>query len=132
MMIYRAVCVCALWCRLACVNGFIILGHHHHLSQSRGNTMMLTQPTTEDLPIEDNNYSNTIYPTDTLMNIGVGMDTNLAPDIAYFYLQKTLGLSEETMWVRNNIFVKFHVIYHCIVCTKLSLSQYLYNIIHRK
>ena len=99
MMIY--VCVCALWCRLACVNGFIILGHHHHLSQSRGNTMMLTQLTTEDLPIEDNNYSNTIYPTDTLMNIGVGMDTNLAPDIAYFYLQKTLGLSEETMWVRK-------------------------------
>ena len=63
--------------------------------------ILTTQPTTEDVPIEDNNYSNTIYPTDTLMNIGVGMDTNLAPDIAYFYLQKTLGLSEETMWVRK-------------------------------
>ena len=73
--------------------------------------MLTTQPTTEDVPIEDNNYSSTIYPTNTLMNIGLGVDTNLAPDIAYFYLQKTLGLSEETMWVRNNMFLNFRVTY---------------------
>lgn len=86
--------------------------------------MLTTQPTTEDVPIEDNNYSNTIYPTDTLMNIGVGVGTNLAPDIAYFYLQKTLGLSEETMWVRNIMFVEFHTI--ICICTGLSLFM-LYN-----
>lgn len=36
-----------------------------------------------------------IHPKDTLVNIG---ETAFAPDIAYFYLQNTLGLSEEAMW----------------------------------
>ena len=45
--------------------------------------------------------NNPIYPTDTLVNIGsIGLNSTqiLQPDIAYFYLQNTLGLSEETMW----------------------------------
>jgi hypothetical protein len=39
-----------------------------------------------------------IYPTDTLPNLGLNLTERLVPDIAYYYLQNTLGLSEETMW----------------------------------
>ncbi len=39
-----------------------------------------------------------IYPTDTLPVIGLNFTQSLVPDIAYYYLQNTLGLSEETMW----------------------------------
>ena len=66
--------------------------------------MLTTQTSTNN---QDNNIfeggpSNTIYPADTLMinvgGLGVNSTTQtLAPDIAYFYLQNTLGLSEETM-----------------------------------
>lgn len=57
---------------------------------------MLVQ--TEQDSLHEDEYSNTIYPTDTLLNIGINGTQTLAPDIAYFYLQNTLGLSEETMW----------------------------------
>lgn len=39
-----------------------------------------------------------IYPTDTLQNVGLNLTQSLVPDIAYYYLQNTIGLSEETMW----------------------------------
>lgn len=39
-----------------------------------------------------------IYPTDTLQNIGLNFTQSLVPDIAYYYLKETIGLSEETMW----------------------------------
>jgi len=39
-----------------------------------------------------------IYPTDTLPTLGLNLTERLVPDIAYYYLQNTLGLSEETMW----------------------------------
>jgi len=39
-----------------------------------------------------------IYPTDTLPTLGLNLTQSLVPDIAYYYLQNTLGLSEETMW----------------------------------
>ena len=38
-----------------------------------------------------------IYPIDILQMGGDGSNS-LVPDIAYYYLQKTIGLSEETMW----------------------------------
>ncbi len=39
-----------------------------------------------------------LYPTDTLPTLGLNFTQSLVPDIAYYYLQNTLGLSEETMW----------------------------------
>jgi mTERF domain-containing protein len=42
--------------------------------------------------------TNNIYPKDTLLSIRANSSYTLAPDIAYFYLQNTLGLSEEAMW----------------------------------
>jgi len=42
--------------------------------------------------------SDRIYPTDTLPTLGLNITQVLVPDIAYYYLQNTLGLSEETMW----------------------------------
>ncbi|KAL7446106.1 hypothetical protein ACHAXH_008718 [Discostella pseudostelligera] len=47
--------------------------------------------------VGDDNPIN-IYPKDTLLSIGANSTQTLAPDIAYFYLQNTLGLSEEAMW----------------------------------
>ncbi|KAL3826325.1 hypothetical protein ACHAXA_003649 [Cyclostephanos tholiformis] len=43
-------------------------------------------------------HGSMIYPTDTLFNIGINSTQTLVPDIAYFYLRNTIGLSEETMW----------------------------------
>jgi len=62
--------------------------HRHTIMSSQINSALF----------DDNNP---IYPTDTLVNIGsIGLNSTqvLQPDIAYFYLQNTLGLSEETMW----------------------------------
>ena len=39
-----------------------------------------------------------IYPMDALPTLGLNLTQSLVPDIAYYYLQNTLGLSEETMW----------------------------------
>ena len=66
---------------------------HRYNFQSRGYTsIILSSQTTIDSALFDDN--NPIYPTDTLVNIGsIGLNS-----IAYFYLQNTLGLSEETMW----------------------------------
>ena len=73
---------------------------YRHNLQSRGYTSsVLSSQTTIDNALFDDN--NPIYPTDTLVNIGsIGLNSTqiVAPDIAYFYLQNTLGLSEETMW----------------------------------
>ena len=63
--------------------------------------MSILQQTEQDVLYadEDSGYPNVIYPTDILRNIAINNNTqSLAPDIAYFYLQNTLGLSEETMW----------------------------------
>jgi mTERF domain-containing protein len=39
-----------------------------------------------------------IYPINVLPQMGGNSSQSLVPDIAYYYLQKTIGLSEETMW----------------------------------
>ena len=57
---------------------------------------MFSSQTSIDNALFDDN--NPIYPRDTLVNIGLNSTQILQPDIAYFYLQNTLGLSEETMW----------------------------------
>lgn len=61
----------------------------HHLLQPSV-FMHQEQGVQDELPI-------TIYPTDVLMNIGTTTQT-LVPDIAYYYLRNTIGLSEEIMW----------------------------------
>jgi mTERF domain-containing protein len=52
--------------------------------------MQQEQGVQDELPI-------TIYPTDALVNKGINTQT-LVPDIAYYYLRNTIGLSEEIMW----------------------------------
>ena len=93
------------------INGFLLRCpkssiHHRHESQSsRSYALMFTTQTStnnQDTDIFEGGPSNTIYPADTLMinvgGLGVNSTTQtLAPDIAYFYLQNTLALSEETM-----------------------------------
>ena len=60
----------------------------HHLLQPV--FMHEEQGVQDELPI-------TIYPTDVLVNIGTTTQA-LVPDIAYYYLRNTIGLSEEIMW----------------------------------
>ena len=93
------------------INGFLLRCpksiHHRHESQTSRSyalLMLTTQTSTnnQDNDIFEGGPSNTIYPADTLMinvgGLGVNSTTQtLAPDIAYFYLQNTLGLSVETM-----------------------------------
>ncbi|KAL9183832.1 hypothetical protein ACHAXT_004688 [Thalassiosira profunda] len=75
----------------ACAHGFL-LGTRSPLWPRRRSGPTLSQT---ELGEE---YANVVYPTDTLQNIGINTTLTLAPDIAYFYLQNTLGLSEEAMW----------------------------------
>ncbi|KAL7540362.1 hypothetical protein ACHAXR_010052 [Thalassiosira sp. AJA248-18] len=85
-----------------CVNGFILERCSRpplfliKRQQPRCYASILEQ-TKQDLLYGDE-YPTNIYPTDTLQNIVINSTQTLAPDIAYFYLQNTLGLSEETMW----------------------------------
>ena len=52
--------------------------------------------------LQSRGYTSSVLSSQTtLVNIGsIGLNSTqiVAPDIAYFYLQNTLGLSEETMW----------------------------------
>ncbi|KAL7555118.1 hypothetical protein ACHAWF_018724 [Thalassiosira exigua] len=74
-------------------NGFII-GSPPHLCRNQwgGSALIMANMLYDD-------GHETIYPADTLQSsINTNGAQTLAPDIAYFYLQNTLGLSEEVMW----------------------------------
>jgi mTERF domain-containing protein len=88
----QALCLLGL---LFCVDGFILgcspsMNHVPFDDGRKEPSMLMLLP--NDQP------GNMIYPTDTLVNIGINTTQTLVPDIAYFYLRNTIGLSEETMW----------------------------------
>ena len=79
-----------------CVNGFLRCSpsmHHICIQDRRERPTMLMQ-NEQDTKDERNSM---IYPTNTLLNTGINSET-LVPDIAYYYLRNTIGLSEEAMW----------------------------------
>jgi mTERF domain-containing protein len=93
----RALALCFLGA-VFCVNGFI-LGcspsmHHICFHDRRKRPFMLMQ-NEQDTKDESNNM---MYPEETLFNIGANSTQTLIPNIAYFYLRNTVGLSEEAMW----------------------------------
>jgi mTERF domain-containing protein len=68
--------------------------HRIYFQDRRKQSSMLMQ----NEPDTIGGHTNMIYPTDTLLNLGINSTQTLVPDIAYFYLRNTIGLSEETMW----------------------------------
>lgn len=84
---------CCIWGVFLC-SGFVAIGSSYRWRKNDGKKQRLTF--SKHAALYDN--GDHIYPTDTLQNIGLNFTQSLVPDIAYYYLQNTIGLSEETMW----------------------------------
>ena len=95
-MLVRILVLC---CLLAIFSGgFAFLGSNF-FNQWKGVNLgtIIRNTHAAALNLYDNDYDR-IYPTDTLPTLGLNLTQNLVPDIAYYYLQNTLNLPEETMW----------------------------------
>jgi mTERF domain-containing protein len=95
----RALCLLGV---LFCVDGFILgcsssMNHVPFYDVGRVQPAAVFRLMRNQLDASDQ-PGNVIYPTDALVNVGINATQTLVPDIAYFYLRNTIGLSEETMW----------------------------------
>eukprot|EP00985_Skeletonema_marinoi_P023814 scaffold16072_cov142-Skeletonema_marinoi.AAC.7 len=91
-MLRRAFLFCCL-CGVLC-SGFAFIGRNVNRWKGRRRLETCMHHAASDLY----DGGDRIYPTDTLPTLGLNLTQSLVPDIAYYYLQNTLGLSEETMW----------------------------------
>lgn len=93
MLIHNSALALCLLGAVFCVSGF--LGCSPSIQDRRERRPSMLMQNEQDTKDEHNNM---IYPTNTLLNIGINSTQTLVPDIAYFYLRNTIGLSEEAMW----------------------------------